>query len=319
MKKLVPFIAAFFFAVFVLGIFAAMMFYSWQGLANIFPDDLLGQGFGMLNFDVAALVWFSAMVYRSRSIGQYVVSFIGFMVGLVGTLGLIGIEVGLSSGMLVRADMVKPLTYIFIGVLVGHVVLIYAHHASAPEMAADISLGVEKAKITGRAEEAATRYLTDNIEGLSQPIAAELIKRVKDDLNLRPAGGVVLDLPALNVDPVADASSEPKVNPLTWAFWKSFVNKPNGARTYEQSAQANLTRCPRCGGLLLADGHCMTCERKTADMPAPIQKPIEGNGLMSAPVSETPPSPTYHPVGYEPMPKEQGETPAPFPNEEPSE
>jgi hypothetical protein len=236
MKKLVPYIAAFFFAVFVLGIFAAMMFYSWQGLANIFPDDLAGQGFGMLLFDVAALVWFGAMVYRSRSIGQYVVSFIGFLVGLVGTLGLIGIEIGLSSGMLERAAMVKPLTYIFIGVLVGHVVLVYSHHASAPEMAADISLGVEKAKITGRAEEAATRYLTENIEGLSQPIAAELIKRVKDDLNLRPAGGVVLDLPALNVEPVADASSEPKVNPLTWAFWKTLINKPNGARTYEQAA-----------------------------------------------------------------------------------
>lgn len=275
MKKLVPFIAAFFFAVFVLGIFAAMMFYSWQGLANIFPDDLLGQGFGMLNFDVAALVWFSAMVYRSRSIGQYVVSFIGFMVGLVGTLGLIGIEVGLSSGMLVRADMVKPLTYIFIGVLVGHVVLIYAHHASAPEMAADISLGVEKAKITGRAEEAATRYLTDNIEGLSQPIAAELIKRVKDDLNLRPAPGVVLDLPALNVDPVAEASSTPKVNPLTWAFWKSFVNKPNGARTYEEETEAPTQS---------------------------TRKPL-----------------SYHPVGYEPMAEEQGDAPAPFPNEEQSE
>lgn len=236
MKKLTPFIVAFFFATFVLGIFAAMMFYSWQGLANIFPDDLAGQGFGMLMFDIAALVWFSALIYRSYSIGQYVVSFIGFLVGLVGTLGLIGIEIGLSSGLYQSADMVQPLTYIIIGVLVSHVVLIYAHHASAPEMAADISLGVEKAKITGRAEEAATRYLTDNIEGLSQPITAELIKRVKDDLNLRPTGGVVLDLPALNVDSVADASSEPKVNPLTWVFWKPLVNKPNGARTYEQAA-----------------------------------------------------------------------------------
>lgn len=236
MKKLVPFIAAFFFAVFVLGIFAAMMFYSWQGLANIFPDDLLGQGFGMLNFDVAALVWFSAMVYRSRSIGQYVVSFIGFMVGLVGTLGLIGIEVGLSSGMLVRADMVKPLTYIFIGTLVAHVILIYAHHASAPEMAAKISLGVEKAKITGRAEDAATEHLSKNVEQLAIPISRRMVDEVTQELGLRPTGAGVLDLPALNVEPVADASSEPKVNPLTWAFWKTLINKPNGARTYEQAA-----------------------------------------------------------------------------------
>lgn len=235
MKKLVPYIAAFFFAVFVLGIFAAMMFYSWQGLANIFPNDLLGQGFGMLMFDLAALIWFSTMVYRSRSISQYVIAFVGFLVGLIGTLGLIGIEVGLSSGMLERADMVSPLTYIFIAVMVGHVVLIYSHHASAPEMAADISLGVEKAKITGRAEEAATRYLTDNIEGLSRPIAAELIRRVQNDLNLRPTSRDVLDLPALTVEETAPAiDSTGKVSPLD--FFRGLFHKKNDQpRTYEQA------------------------------------------------------------------------------------
>ena len=199
MKKLIPSIAAFFFAVFVLGVFAAMMFYSWQGLANIFPNDLLGQIFGMLMFDLAALIWFAGFVYLSRTISQYVIAFVGFLVGLAGTLGLIGIEVGISSGMLESEMMVKPLTYIFIGVLVGHVVLVYSHHASAPETAADISLGVEKAKITGRAEEEATRYLTENVQGLAQPIARELIKRVMEDLNLRPDASEVIDLPALTV------------------------------------------------------------------------------------------------------------------------
>jgi hypothetical protein len=232
MRKLVPYIAAFFFAVFVVGVFAAMMLYSWQGLANIFPDDLLGQGFGMLMFDLAALIWFAAMVYRSRSVAQYVLAFIGFGIGLLGTLGLIGIEVGLSSGMFEAGSMQRPLTYIFIGVLVGHVVLIYAHHASAPEMAADISLGIEKAKITDRAEKEASDYLMKNIEGLSAPIAQKLIERVTEDLGLRPRRGEVLDLPALEVTEQREKPKEAVVpNFLSWLL----PSRGNGARKYESS------------------------------------------------------------------------------------
>jgi len=235
MKKLMPYVAAFFFGVFILGVFAAMMFYSWQGLANIFPDDLLGQGFGMQMFDIAALVWFGAMVYRSRSTNQYVVSLIGFLVGLVGTLGLIGIEVGLSSGMLEREMMIKPLTYIFIAVMVVHVVLVYAHHANAPEVAADISLGIEKAKITDRAEQEATDYLTKNVQGLSAPIARELIQRVKDDLGLRTASREVLDLPALEMsDTVADVQE--KGGGLMENFLSTLSRgRANGAKKYGSS------------------------------------------------------------------------------------
>jgi hypothetical protein len=238
MKKLIPHIAAFFFAVFVLGVFAAMMLYSWQGLSNIFPADLLGQSFGMLMFDLAALIWFASMVYQSRSVAQYVIAFVGFMVGLVGTLGLIGIEVGLSSGMLDAGSMQKPLTYIFITVLVGHVVLIYSHHAAAPEMAAAISMGIEKAKITDRAEQDATRMLSENIEKLSAPIAQDLVRRVQEDLNLRPARGEVLDLPALAVDE-SPASAGENINKFNWAlFGNLFKGWGNDARRYESQVAA---------------------------------------------------------------------------------
>lgn len=200
MSKLFPYIAAFFFAVFVIGVFAAMMFYSWQGLSNIFPGDLLGQGFGMLLFDIAALIWFGAMAYRSFSISQYVVSFVGFLVALLGSLGLIGIEVGLSSGMLQVAMMQKPLTYIFIGVLVGHVVLIYAHHATAPQMAADISLGIEKAKITDKAQAAVEEQIDKQIDQLAAPIAQKLMLGVLQDLKISAHFKDTLDLKALPVD-----------------------------------------------------------------------------------------------------------------------
>lgn len=235
MSKLIKPFTAVLFGLFVFGVAGAVLFYSFKGLGLIFPNDLMGQILGMMLFDLAAFVWFMVFISKCESTMQYVFSIIGFLVGLAGTLGLVGIEVGLSSGMLEEGSMQKPLTYIFIGVMIGHLVLIYAHKAAHPVMAADISLGVEKAKITDQAEKDASKMLTDNIQALSQPIANELVKQVMNDLNLRPTSRTVLDLPALNVEHVpAVADSAARVKPLD--FLKGWWNKKSAKpRTYEKA------------------------------------------------------------------------------------
>ncbi len=240
MKKLVKPFTAVLFGVFVVGVAAAVLFYSFNGLGLIFPNDLLGQIFGLMLFDLAAFVWFMVFITACLSTMQYVFAMIGFLVGLGGTLGLVGIEVGLSSGMLAEGTMQKPLTYIFVGVMIGHLILIYAHKAAHPVTAADISLGVEKAKITDQAEKEATKILTDNIQHLSAPIAQELVKQVMDGLNLRPTSRTVLDLPALTVDHVADETdSTAQVKPLDYlkAWWSKTPAQP---RTYEQKVPASV-------------------------------------------------------------------------------
>lgn len=217
MKKLLPKIAGFGFALFVLGVFGAMLLYSWQGLGNIFPNDVLGQSFGLLLFDLAALIWFAALVYLSRTVAQYVVAFVGFMVGLVGSLGLIGIEVGLSSGLFEAGTMQQPLTYIFIAVLVGHVCLIYAHHASTPEVNADISLGIEKAKITDKAQEAVEEHINKRIDQLAAPIADRLMLEVLQDLRISASVTDTINLNALPVtDQATQSEEEAKKNFLSW-------------------------------------------------------------------------------------------------------
>lgn len=200
-------------AIFGLGVGGAVLYYSFHGLQLIFPDDLLGQLFGLLLFDVSAFVWFLTFIALSRSTMQYVFAMIGFLIGLGGTLFLIGIEVGISSSWLKGDDMARPLSYLFIGILMTHLVLLYARHASAPEISSKISLGVEKARIVGEAQRDAEKRLLDNSALLSGPIAANMVEEVIRELNLRGAGGNVLDLQTFEVsEPSPKKDSESGVN-----------------------------------------------------------------------------------------------------------
>jgi len=299
MKKLLPHFTAVIFGLFVLGVAGAVLFYSFQGLGLIFPGDLLGQSFGMMLFDLSMFVWFSVFVSKCESTMQYVFAGIGFLVGLAGTLGLVSIEVGLSSGMLEPGAMQKPLTYIFIAVLIGHLILLYAHHAAAPHISASISLGVEKAKITGKAEKDAEKMLTDNIQTLSSPIANDLVRRVMDELNLRPAQGVVLDLSALNVgsaSPATDATGGLK--PLD--FLKSFIFK-NAAKPRDHG-QAVKSAEPVAGDLedVSAEDEerlAIRDEAMRADYAARSAGDFSGTPLRKARMKK---EVTYYPVDHQP-------------------
>lgn len=185
MNKLLPIFARVLFVLFMFAVGAAVMYYSWNGLALIFPDDLAGQIFGLINFDLAALIWFLAFVYISRSTMQYVFSGFGFLVGLVGTVGLVGIEIGISSGYMHPDDMAQPLTYIMIAVLVSHLVLVYLRHGAEPEVSAGISIGVEKAKVKDEAQKQFDQRMKENAQALGIIEADRLFTDILRDLNVQ--------------------------------------------------------------------------------------------------------------------------------------
>lgn len=235
MSKLLGPIAKTLFAIFILAVLAGVMYYSFHALGMIFPGDLMGQSFGMALFDVASLVWFLNFIGNSRSIMQYVFSLIGFLIGLAGTLGLVSIETGVSSGMMQAADMAKPLNYIFIAALIGHLILIYATHAAEPGVSADISFGVDQAQITARAQKDAEQLLENNQAALAAPIAQEYVRRVLTNLNLQPRQGEVLDLQALDVvqpAPQQQGPSAPNFLSRILSGWG------NGARKFESSVMS---------------------------------------------------------------------------------
>lgn len=199
MRKLLPYVFGALFPLFILAVAGGVMYYSYRGLGLIFPGDLTGQLFGLCLFDVSAFVWFGVFISRCRSTMQYVFSIFGFTIGMVGTLGLIGIEIGISSGWLDAAGLAQPLTYVFVGVLIGHLLLIYAFHAATPEVSAEISLGIEKAKITDRAKDHAEKMLQDNQDVLALPIANDLVAQVARDMRLNLDAVKVIDATALDV------------------------------------------------------------------------------------------------------------------------
>lgn len=235
MIKLLGPIAAILFAVFMAVVIGAVMYFSFHALMNIFPGDLAGQLFGMALFDVAVIVWFLVFVARCKSTMQYAFSAIGFLIALVGTLGMVAIEVGITSKTLDVVQMAKPMSYIFDLALAAHLVLLYAHHISAPEISLSISLGVDRARIVDDAEKQAERMLEDNQKLLANVIAQEHVRGVLRDLNLQPRDGEVLDLQALDVVPAeAETKKAGAPNFLSWILsgWGK------GGRQYQSSVQS---------------------------------------------------------------------------------
>lgn len=161
MKKIMPYIAAVFFSLFGAAVIILLMSYTFEALAYIFPDNFTAQVMGMVLFDVAALAWLGAFIYLCKSVMQYAFSFIGFAFGLLGSLGMVAIDVLLGGQQMVEppAWINSALVYGFIFSAAVHVILFYAYKLTAPEISADISLGIETANITDEAMKQAESVL----------------------------------------------------------------------------------------------------------------------------------------------------------------
>ena len=200
MKKILPHVMAILFAVFGLAIIAMLMIYSFSALGKLFPNNFLGQIMGMVLFDVAALIWLGTIIFLCKSVGQYAISTIGFVLGLVGTLLLVADEVMMGGQELAKvpAWAGDSIVWTFIIALVGHVILYYSFKLSAPEISAEIALGYETAAITDEAMKQATEQLIRERGMLGNMIAPRMITDVKRSLGL-PAGDVI-ELTAQNVE-----------------------------------------------------------------------------------------------------------------------
>lgn len=319
MNKLIPHLVKPLFVLFCLAVAAGVMYFSFQALGYVFPGDLPSQLFGMINFDVAAMVWFFVFVSHCRSTSQYVWSAFGFALGIAGTLGLVALEVGISTGMVTALEVSKPLTYIFVGAVVGHLVLSYAFHASEPETAADISLGIEKAKITDKAQAAVEEQINKQIDQLAAPIAQKLMLGVLQDLKISAHFKDTLDLKALPVDE-ENAKQGEQVQPgfLSWLppFLVNGVRKRNtnaaSVPDYLHQVTPKPSPAPQGAGSDEAADlseskkvECMNCSNMISIEPGVICKNCGWQSPGIEPVAENAlhrvidiGEPQYHPVGF---------------------
>lgn len=186
MKKILPTLAGMIFGAFLIGMFGLVISLTFSALGRIFPGNFANQLIGLVLFDIAALAWGLSFVYKSKSVGQYALAAIGFIVGLAGTMVMIASEVMLSAQDLATPPewIGKTMTYAFIGAAVIHLVLGYLHNAASPEVDASIRLGAAQAEIMSEAIKQAELELDTNREVMGSVIRARLVADIRRDLRL---------------------------------------------------------------------------------------------------------------------------------------
>lgn len=196
MKKVLGAMSKFVFAGFALSVLILLMTLTYGALGKLFPGNFANQMWGLVMFDIAAMCWALAFVFQSKSTGQYAASAIGFVVGFVGTLGMVAAEVMLSGQDLASIDtsqIGKWMTYGFIIVTALHAALVYAHHAMAPEVSEQISIGIARGEVVTQAISNATKTIEAEKQELSKVLYNDIIGNVKRDLGLYPVDDTVFD------------------------------------------------------------------------------------------------------------------------------
>ena len=178
---------------FGIAVLALLMSLTYSALARIFPDSLVNRMWGLVMFDIAAMCWALSFVFGSESTGQYATAAIGFVVGFIGTLGMVAAEVMLSSGQIEAGDIGKWMTYGFIIVTALHAGLLYAHHATAPDIHEKINVGIARGEIVTEAIRQATASLDEQKASLAVTIHNDIVSQVKRDLGLMPVDGTPFD------------------------------------------------------------------------------------------------------------------------------
>ena len=244
MKKILKPLAGFLFAGFIIGMFGLVISLTFSALGRIFPDNFANQLIGLVLFDIAALAWGMAFVFKSESTSQYALAAIGFLVGLAGTFIMIGSEVMLSAEGLTEAPewLGKALTYTFIAASAIHLSLGYGHAATSPEVDAQIRLGASQAGITSEAIRQAEQELENNRAALGQLITPRLTGNIRRNLNLPVTDAEWQALGDLDV-----IEAKPKKNSKSAGIPVTLWNAIRGKRarkpvaTYEQQAEAVAT------------------------------------------------------------------------------
>ena len=184
MKKVLQAGSKYIFAAFGIAVLALLLSLTYSALARIFPDSLVNRMWGLVMFDIAAMCWAVAFVFTSETTSQYAVSAIGFVVGFIGTLGMVAAEVALSSGMIETKEIGQWMVYGFIVVTALHAALLYAHHATGAEIHGQIEIGIARGEIVTEARKKATSQLDEEKSQLAHSIHQDIVSQVKRDLGI---------------------------------------------------------------------------------------------------------------------------------------
>jgi hypothetical protein len=255
MKKVLGSMSKFVAAAFSIAVLALLMSLTYGALQRIFPASFTNQVWGLIMFDIAAMCWALIFVFQSRSTGQYAAAGLGFIVAFLGTLLMVAAEVIFSGQNLAQIDTIEIgrwMIYGFIVVTALHAILVYAHHALAPEIAEQINVGVARGEVVTQAITDAAKTIESQKHELSQAIYNDIVSQVKRDLGMSPVDGTVFDrrkyeaatLPVTWAEPQQET---PKQSPLSdFSRWvrDNFMWNPKDPKDHPFHHGHPLTETP---------------------------------------------------------------------------
>lgn len=212
------------FGAFCLAVFGFLISLTFGALGKLFPGSFANQLWGLVLFDIGALIWAATFIYGSETTQQYALSAIGFVISFVGTLGMVSVEVIMSGQEFVAVDpkLGQWLVYGFLIITALHAALIYAHHFTAAAVIQKIDVGIARGEIVTEAVKQATQQLDVNKARLARSISASIVAQVNRDLGFANVLDVVsspADEPSpyvLQTFPQVKEDASAKVSPLQW-------------------------------------------------------------------------------------------------------
>lgn len=191
MKKVLGSAAGILFAVFSIAILGLLMSLTFGALGKLFPGNFINQIWGLVLFDIAAMIWGVVFVFKCESTAQYAIAAIGFIAAFLGTLGMVAVEVMLGGQKFVEVGswVGEWLVYGYVIMTALHSALLYAHHATDPAITEKINVGVARGEIVTEAIKQATATLEVQKAELAETIHHEIVSQVKRDLGLMPVAG----------------------------------------------------------------------------------------------------------------------------------
>lgn len=300
MKKVLATATKYIFGVFCIAILGLLMSLTFQALKRIFPDNPANQIWGLVLFDIAAMCWALAFVFYSKSASQYAVSSIGFLTGFLGTLGMVAAEVMLGQTLtqVNQQQIGAYITYGFIIVTAVHAALIYAHHATGPEIVEEIEIGIAVGEVNTETIRVTTDMVKKNMANMSGYQAQEKFAALQRSLHLpvvvTPGIGFAEfdpSQPAQPPYPLTTEQPKPKDN-RTWLERLTGRGKPSpaakkrqtivdvpklknplpGPADFELAASimpgiAPYRDCPNCHDTVpLTFKHCAACGQEMSDV-----------------------------------------------------
>jgi hypothetical protein len=214
MKKVMATATGFIFGAFGIAILGLLMSLTYQALGRIFPESPENQIWGLVLFDIAAMVWAGAFVFKCETTAQYAVAFIGFLTGFLGTMLMVAAEVMLGQQLtqVQSQEVGKWMVYGFIGATLLHAGLLYLHHYSGKAIRIKVDVGIAQGEVVTEAVRQATADLERDKRDLARDIATDIRAGVLRELNIYPAAGTIFepkqataDVPAILPSPISDA------------------------------------------------------------------------------------------------------------------